>query len=149
MDTQETNLPQDSGNVITSNKVASNSTPSDKGFGIGAGALACGGVGVYALDFPFVVTGSSTAAANFAAAGISWDFGAFIAEIAGALLVDPHSIAGKCHFHLVVVDAVEVDMCTLTLSNKKGGTVYGIFTGLAQGADAADISGDGKIVMTK
>ena len=116
------------------------------GFGIGAGELSCAGVIYYALNCSLVVAGTYSCAVTFNASGVSWDIGAFTSQVAGAFLVNPKDIAGKCHFTCVVADVGE-GIATLTLHSDSG-TLYGIFVGDTEGADAADMSGSGTLTVS-
>ena len=120
--------------------------PNADGFGMAAGELSCVGVFFYALDCTLIVTGSQSCAVTFNAIGFSWDVGAFTAQVVGTWLVDPKTVAGKCHFTCVVVDVGE-GAVSLTLYSEHG-QLYGTFAGDTEGGDIADISGTGTLTVS-
>ena len=116
------------------------------GFGVGAGLLSCAGALYYVLDCTLAVAGTYGCAVSFDASGFSWDFGAFTAPVAGTFLVNPKTVAGKCHFTCVAVDVGE-GMVTFSLFSTHG-KLYGTFVGVTEGADMADINGTGTLSVS-
>jgi hypothetical protein len=112
----------------------------------GAGELTLGGFIWWAADCALVITDvTGIGAVDFSASGTGFMVGGVESEVAGAFVVDPATVGGKCHFTIAVV-AAEGGVVTLTLYNTNG-TLYGTFAGPAEGLAAGGMSGSGDLVV--
>ena len=116
-------------------------------FGVGAGELSCAGAIIYVLDCSLAVVGTYSCVLSFNSTGLSWDLGAFTAQVAGAFLVNPNDIAGECYFICVDADVGE-GLVSFSLFGTEGGTFYGTFIGDTEGIDVADMSGTGTLSVS-
>ncbi len=113
-------------------------------FGSGGGELSCAGLIAYVLNCDLLSIGDFACLVTFNAAGISWDAGAFTAQVVGPWLVNPRDVAGKCYYTCQVVDVGE-GMVHFSLFSKKHGSLYGTFIGDTEGAELADMHGHGNL----
>ena len=113
----------------------------------GGGTLTLGGFIWWTASCNLVLTdfSSGAKAVHFSASGTGFMVGAIDSEAAGAFVVDPKSIGGKCHFR-IVSGAYEAGAVTLFLYGKDG-KFYGNFTGIAEGLGGGTTSGTGKLVV--
>jgi len=115
---------------------------------LGGGELTLGGFIEWKADCELLLTDAITGckAVLFEASGTGVIFGAVECEVAGAFVVNPSTIGGKCHF-TIAVGAVGEGAVTLFLYSTTG-SLYGNFTGLAEGAIAGGVTGSGNLIVS-
>lgn len=115
----------------------------------GAGTLELAGIAWFAAHCVLALTDVSTGvkAVVFSATGFDWAVGAFHAWVAGAFVVDPQTIAGKCGYTIAALAGVEGGV-SLVLYGPDG-RLYGVFPGYIEaGIVAAGVHGEGELLST-
>ena len=114
----------------------------------GAGLLELAGALKWVVSCDLALTDLSTGvkAIELYASGFGFMAGAVESEVIGAFVVNPSTIpSGDCQFS-ITTEAVGAGLVSLFLTSKSG-TLYGNFTGPAEGISLGSMSGTGELTI--